>query len=216
MRKITSQDTEGKTPVEFHSLPSCWNFWKRSASLPVSLKLLLSWGLQIYIGECSEGFSVELNSHYVSDTLAWIPPHLLAWFSNKWKLPPRKKKTAGQTKPLTSVMVQKIQFRVCLRGPYPLSSRKIKIKINPAMVWFMTHYNDWSKNVGKQYTCMLPQIAGISLHWKGGKVMWKSHRPVFSWVTPHLPTLRNQSLDVNYDYGSVSYKMNFYAVETGR
>lgn len=63
---------------------------------------------------------------------------------------------------------------------------------------------------------MLPQIAGISLHWKGGKVMGKSHRPIFSSVTPHLPTLRNQNLDVNYDYGSVSYKMNFYAVETGR
>lgn len=42
-------------------------------------------------------------------------------------------------------------------------------------------------------TCRLPQIAGIPLNWKGCKVMWKLCTSIFSWVTPHLPTLRDHT-----------------------
>lgn len=57
---------------------------------------------------------------------------------------------------------------------------------------------------------MLPLITGISLNQKAHKVMWELlSKPIFGWVAPHVPPLRDYSLDIDYDYGIVTCKNEF-------
>lgn len=117
-------------------------------------------------------------------------------------------------KPSMSVMVQKIQFRICLRGTY------LPLLLSKGPSWC----NSWCMTMLKQeclwimHTCASHHTLQENLLTeRGHKVIWGLlGSSIFSWVTLHPPTLWNYRLDVNYSYESTTWKINFYAVQTGR